>query len=94
MILADVISIVSVMHATSKAFGPCDNQTVSQLVSLPTPPTFEFALPNGMVLDVCHCMLHTLPIMIDPSVDGDHCPVEYLSRYQAESGDHTEAPDQ
>ena len=71
-----------------------ENQTVSQLVSLPTPPTLEFALPNGMVLDVCHCMLHTLPIMIDPSVDGDHCPVEYLSRYQAESGDHTEAPNQ
>ena len=91
MILAEVISIVSVIHATSIAFDPCNNQTVSQLVSLPTPPTSEFALPNGMVLDVCHCMLHTLPVMIEPRVDGDHCPVEYLSRYQAESGDHTEA---
>ena len=82
------------MHATSIAFDPCNSQTVSQLVSLPTPPTSEFALPNGMVLDVCHCMLHTLPVMIQPRVDGDHCPVEYLSRYQAESGDHTEAPNQ
>ena len=85
LILAEVISIVSVMHATSIAFDPCNSQTVSQLVSLPTPPTSEFALPNGMVLDVCHCMLHTLPVMIEPRVDGDHCPVEYLSRYQAES---------
>ena len=68
LILAEVISIVSVMHATSIAFDPCNNQTVSQLVSLPTPPTSEFALPNGMVLDVCHCMLHTLPIMIEPRV--------------------------